>query len=83
MWARMVTAISEEPSASQAMFGLFCSGKGIGNILAGPIGAGLLRSPNDAGGYGHGMYKAVVIFTGVSLLLSAGSLSTICFRLKR
>lgn len=82
MWARMVTAISEELSASQAMFGLFCCGKGIGNILAGPIGAGLLRWSDDAGGYGHGMYKAVVIFTGVCLLLSAGSLSTLYFRLK-
>ncbi|PVH99950.1 MFS general substrate transporter [Periconia macrospinosa] len=27
VWARMVTTISEEPSASQAMFGLFCAGK--------------------------------------------------------
>jgi predicted MFS family arabinose efflux permease len=83
MWARMVTAISEEPSASQAIFGLFCCGKGIGNILAGPIGAGLLRWSNGAGGYGHGIYKAVVIFTGVCLLLSAGSLSATRFRLKR
>jgi predicted MFS family arabinose efflux permease len=82
MWARMVTAVSEEPSASQAMFGLFCCGKGIGNILAGPIGAGLLRWSGDIGGYGHGMYKAVVIFAGVCLLLSAGSLSTIYIRLK-
>jgi predicted MFS family arabinose efflux permease len=82
MWARMVTAVSDEPSASQAMFGLFCWGKGIGNVLAGPIGAGLLRRSNDTNGYGHGMYKAVVMFTGISLLLSAGSLSTIYFRPK-
>ncbi|KAF1848108.1 MFS general substrate transporter [Cucurbitaria berberidis CBS 394.84] len=82
MWARMVTAVSKEPSASQAMFGLFCFGKGIGNILAGPISAGLLSGSNDTGGYGNGMYKAVVIFTGGSLLLSAGSLGTIYFRVK-
>tara|TARA_R110002003_G_scaffold1048_20_gene22349 strand:- start:7281 stop:8660 length:1380 start_codon:yes stop_codon:yes gene_type:complete len=82
MWARMVTAVSDEPSASQAMFGLFCWGKGIGNVLAGPIGAGLLRRSSDTNGYGHGIYKAVVMFTGISLLLSAGSLSTIYFRPK-
>ncbi|KAF2824631.1 MFS general substrate transporter [Ophiobolus disseminans] len=82
MWARMVSAVSEEPSASQSMFGLFCCGKGIGNILAGPIGASLLGLSNSVGGYGHGMYKVIVIFTGVSLLLSAGSLSTIYLKPK-
>ncbi|KAH7089753.1 major facilitator superfamily domain-containing protein [Paraphoma chrysanthemicola] len=82
MWARMVTAVSDEPSASQAIFGLFCCGKGVGNVLAGPIGAGLLHWSNDTSGYGHGMYKAVVMFTGISLLLSAGSLSTIYFKSK-
>ena len=82
MWARMVTAISNEPSASQAMFGLFCFGKGVGNVLAGPISAGLLNSPSRAGDYGDGMYKAVVLFTGVCLLLSASSLSGVYLRLK-
>lgn len=83
MWARMVTAISDEPSASQAMFGLFCFGKGVGNVLAGPISAGLLRLSTDSSGYGHGMYRAVVIFTGVCLLLSAGSLMAVCIRPKK
>ena len=83
MWARMVTAISEEPSASQAMFGLFCCGKGVGNVLAGPISAGLLRLSGDTGGYGHGTYKAVVVFTGLCLLLSTASLSTVYFKPQR
>ncbi|KAI1629084.1 major facilitator superfamily domain-containing protein [Exophiala viscosa] len=74
MWARMVSAIDAEPSAHQAMFGLFCFGKGVGNVLAGPISAGLLRASSGTAGYGHGMYKPVVIFTGVCLLLSAGTL---------
>ncbi|KAF2624211.1 MFS general substrate transporter [Macroventuria anomochaeta] len=43
MWARMATAVSEEPSAAQAIFGMFNFGKGVGNIAAGPISAGLLR----------------------------------------
>jgi len=84
MWARMVTAISDEPSASQAIFGLFCFGKGVGNVLAGPISAGLLRlSADDSSGYGRGIYKSVVLFTGVSLLLSVGSLGAIYCRFKR
>ncbi|KAL6703119.1 hypothetical protein ACN47E_010181 [Coniothyrium glycines] len=82
MWARMVTAISEEPSASQAMFGLFCAGKGIGNILTGPISAGLLKWTSTSSAYGRGMYQAIVIFTGVCLLLSAGSLGTTYLRRK-
>lgn len=82
MWARMVTAISDEPSASQSMFGLFCAGKGIGNILTGPISAGLLRLSNGAGGYGLGLYQAVVIFTGVCLVLSVGSLGTVYLKVK-
>jgi hypothetical protein len=82
MWARMVTAISDEPSASQAMFGLFCFGKGVGNILTGPISAVLLKWSQSSTGYGHGMYQAVVIFTGVCLILSAGSLGTMYIRPK-
>jgi predicted MFS family arabinose efflux permease len=82
MWARMVTAISDAPSASQAMFGLFCFGKGVGNILTGPISAGLLKWSQSSTGYGHGMYQAVVIFTGVCLILSAGSLGTMYIRPK-
>jgi hypothetical protein len=74
MWARMVTTIDTEPSSSQAMFGLFCFGKGVGNVLAGPISAGLLRASSGSAGYGHGMYRLVVIFTGICLFLSAGSL---------
>lgn len=83
MWARMVTAVSEKPSAAQAIFGMFNFGKGVGNIAAGPISAGLLRWSSGDGGYGLGTYKAVVLFTGVCLLLSAGSLVTVHFGPKR
>ncbi|KAJ4296429.1 hypothetical protein N0V90_006474 [Kalmusia sp. IMI 367209] len=82
MWARMVTAVSEEASASQAIFGCFNFGKGVGNVLAGPISAGLLRIGGNGAGYGHGVYGIVVIFTGVCLLLSAVSLGTVYFRRK-
>jgi predicted MFS family arabinose efflux permease len=82
MWARMVTAISDEPSASQALFGLFCAGKGVGNILTGPISGGLVGLSSSSAGYGLGVYQAVVIFTGVCLVLSAGSLAGVWIRSK-
>lgn len=82
MWARMVTAVSEEPLASQPMFGLFCAGKGVGNILTGPISAGLLKWSEKSTGYAHGMYEAVVVFTGVCLIVSAASLGTVYLRPK-
>lgn len=83
MWARIVLAVSDQPAASQAMFGLFNFGKGVGNVLAGPIGTALVRSSVRASGYGHGTYKAVVIFTGICWAVSAGSLSTIYWRQKK
>lgn len=75
MWARMVTTVSDEPSASQAMFGLYCAGKGVGNILAGPLSGALLNLSNHSIGYGHGKYQAIVIFTGVCLIMSTASLT--------
>lgn len=82
MWARMVIKVSDQPAASQAMFGLFNAGKGIGNVLAGPIGAGLINVSTRAGGYGLGTYKVLVLFTGVCWLLSAGSLGVMYRRPK-
>lgn len=82
MWVRMVTAVSEESSIAQTIFGMFNFGKGVGNIAAGPISAGLLSWSSGDGGYGLGTYKAVVLFTGVCLLLSAGSLVTMHLRPK-
>ena len=82
MWARMVTAVSEEPSAAQAMFSLFNFGKGVGNVLAGPISGALLRPMTDVSDYGVGTYKTIVLFTGVCMLLSAASLSAIYSRPK-
>lgn len=83
MWARMVTAVSSEPSSHPAMFSLFCFGKGVGNVLAGPIGSAFLRlSTSNNDGYGNGIYKAVVIFTGVCLFSGALILPARCFRFK-
>ncbi|RVX68461.1 hypothetical protein B0A52_07461 [Exophiala mesophila] len=82
MWARMVTTVSSEPSSYPAMFSLFCFGKGVGNVLVGPIGSLLLRPARNDNGYAHGTYKLVVVFTGVCLLSGALILAARNFRFK-
>ena len=83
LWGRMVTAVSDEPTAHQAMFSVFNFGKGVGNVLAGPISAALLLPVIERGSYGLLRYKAIVVFTGVCLLLSALSIGTWYVRPKR
>lgn len=72
MWARMGTAVTSEPTAAFATFGLFCFGKGVGNVLAGPISGTLITGMVQLGSYGASRYEAVVVFTGACMLVSAG-----------
>lgn len=76
LWARMVSSVSDGQSAALAMFSLFCFGKGVGNILAGPISAGLILPTVSVNDYGALKYKSVVIFAGTCMLVSAMSIST-------
>lgn len=67
----MGAAITSDPTASLAMFSVFCFGQGVGNVLAGSISATLITQvikPND---YGAMKYRSVVIFTGSSMVVSA------------
>lgn len=63
---RMCTSISSEyPTAAFATFGLLTFGKGVGNVLSGPINGALIgNSSVDVGDYGVGRYKSVILFTG-------------------
>ena len=76
MRARMGTAVSEEPTAALATFGIFVCCQGVGNVLAGPISVELLKGPVRREMYGVVRYKAMVIFTGACMLLSAVSIGT-------
>ncbi|KAG0650380.1 Riboflavin transporter MCH5 [Hyphodiscus hymeniophilus] len=76
MWARMGSAVTEEPTAALATFSLFCFGKGVGNVAAGPISASLIRSDLVIGSYGAMKYKAIILFTGTCMLCSAISVVT-------
>ena len=71
LWARMGTTLSEDPTAALATFSVFAFGKGVGNVLAGPISAGLISQITSLGDYGVLRYKGVVIFTGVCMFLSS------------
>ncbi|KAK4556597.1 hypothetical protein LTR86_006168 [Recurvomyces mirabilis] len=71
LWGRMGMKISSDPSAAFAAFGLFNFQKGLGNVLAGPIGGALLSNVVEIGSYGANKYGRTVIFTGSCMLGSA------------
>ncbi|KAK5174559.1 uncharacterized protein LTR77_001640 [Saxophila tyrrhenica] len=71
LWGRMGTSISSEPTAAFTAFGLLNFGKGIGNVLAGPISGALLKSKINMHHYGSVRYETVVLFTGSCMALSA------------
>lgn len=71
MWARMVTAVTQEPSSSLVAFSVFCFGKGVGNILAGPISGRLIVSAVHIPSYGVVKFSTLVVFTGVAMAASA------------
>ncbi|EMC94745.1 hypothetical protein BAUCODRAFT_73394 [Baudoinia panamericana UAMH 10762] len=75
LWGRMGTAISGEPTAAFTAFGLLNAGKGVGNIVAGPIGGAILTSTVNIHRYGSMRYEAVVLFTGSCMLISAATLA--------
>jgi MFS family permease len=70
MWARMSTSVSGNPATAPMIFSLFCFGKGIGNVLAGPITGGLITALDSTDRFDLLRYAGIVIFTGISMLLS-------------
>ncbi len=83
MWARMVSAINDEPTAALATFSLFCFGKGVGNVSAGPISGRLIQSGIAIGSYGILRYRSVILFMGACMLASAFSVGAWWARGKR
>ena len=83
MWARMGSAVSNEPTAALATFSLFCFGKGVGNVVAGPIGASLIRPLTNIESYGAMRYKAIILFMGSCMLGSTVSITAWYVRQKK
>jgi predicted MFS family arabinose efflux permease len=70
MWARMGTAVSSDPTAAFAAFGLLNLGKGVGNVVSGPVGGSLLGSAVDSTKFGVGKFEGVVSFAGSCMVVS-------------
>jgi MFS family permease len=75
-WAKMSTTITDDVTAGPIVFGLLNLGKGIGNVLAGPIG-GLLVYSSSAPQHSsttttltESSYHWVIIFTGTCMFAS-------------
>jgi len=83
MWARMGSSVSNEPTAALATFSLFCFGKGVGNVVAGPLSAGLIQPIIQLESYGVMRYKAIIIFMGSCMLGSTVIVATWYMRQKR
>ncbi|GAD97227.1 hypothetical protein FG11573.1 [Paecilomyces variotii No. 5] len=66
IWARMSTAITDDLTAGPIVFSLLNFGKGIGNVLAGPVGGFLVSRSKSAGSPSALSYRWVIVFTGVS-----------------
>lgn len=71
MRVAMGRAVSEDASSTVATYSLLVFLQGIGNILAGPISAALIRQDVAAEDYGLSKYRDVVLFTGVSMFTSS------------
>ncbi|TKX22242.1 MFS transporter-like protein 100 [Elsinoe australis] len=72
IWARMSTAVTDDVTAGPIVFSLLDFGKGVGNVLAGPIG-GLLVTPGSqqSGTSSSGSYRWIIVFTGACMFASA------------
>jgi predicted MFS family arabinose efflux permease len=78
IWARMGTAVSSDSTAAFAAFGLLNFGKGVGNILAGPIGGSLVRTAVDKQRYAAMKFEGAVLFAGICMFVS-GSAISLCY----
>ncbi|KAJ5793951.1 major facilitator superfamily domain-containing protein [Penicillium paradoxum] len=70
MWAKMASSVTADPTATSMVFSLLCFGKGIGNVLTGPLSAGLISRVVALEKYGLAKYMSVVAFTGGCMAFS-------------
>lgn len=64
------------PVDTSMVFAWLAAGRGVGNVVSGPLSEGLLDGlpwlGKAAGGYGSG-YGGLIVFTGVTAILGGGS----------
>ncbi|EAW13985.1 putative MFS monocarboxylate transporter [Aspergillus clavatus NRRL 1] len=79
-WSGVTTQIKRDrPSLDTGLvFGLLAGGRGIGNVISGPLSTALIKRGSVAGGEHGGTgytteYGALIVFTGVTAFLGAWS----------
>lgn len=77
-WPRFGAMLSDDP---QPVYAMMAFGKGVGNIVTGPITAGLISGYVSLGDYGLNRFAPAVIFVGSLMLCS--SLSVVGWPLRR
>ncbi|KAI0102072.1 major facilitator superfamily domain-containing protein [Nemania sp. FL0031] len=68
---------SKGPVDPNMVFGFLCAGRGVGNVIAGPLSESLIRGApwkGETAAYGYGSgYGSLIVFTGVTALLGGAS----------
>jgi len=71
LYCRFVTALTDEPAMGLFVYSIFEFERGLGNILAGPISSSLISKSIDGHAYGIAKYERLIIFVGVTFLVSS------------
>lgn len=72
----MGKALSGDSSSVVATYSIFVFLQGVGNILAGPLSAGLLAQRVEKSEYGIERYRKMILFTGACMFGSAAVIGT-------
>ncbi|KAI8236517.1 hypothetical protein K4K55_003792 [Colletotrichum sp. SAR 10_96] len=68
LWQRFGSVLSDDPGP---VYALMAFGKGLGNILIGPISAALMTGRVNKSEYGLGHFQPLIIFLGSTMLCSS------------
>jgi MFS family permease len=66
-WPKFGTMLSDDP---QTVYSLMAFGKGVGNLVTGPIATSLLTRPLSSG-YGLGKFEPLIVFLGSMMVCSS------------
>ncbi|CAL5869696.1 uncharacterized protein PFLUO_LOCUS3926 [Penicillium psychrofluorescens] len=81
-WSGVITQIKRDSSPSLEtglVFGLLAGGRGIGNVISGPLSTALIQKGSLTAGHGHSdtgfgtEYGTLILFTGITAFFGAWS----------
>ncbi|KAJ5604634.1 hypothetical protein N7510_009788 [Penicillium lagena] len=81
-WSGVITQIKRDSSSSLEtglVFGLLAGGRGIGNVISGPLSTALIQKGSLTAGHGHSgtgfgtEYGTLILFTGITAFFGAWS----------